>query len=122
MDVLSRPYPLAVSGHDLEYSFDVETKVFQMAFHANQDISLPSIIFVPQHIYGDELKVLVSNDLTYKMSKENNQVIEIEVNAIKELGRMDKSWVVIGIDEKINTLGTETTWSEIFQSLIDWFK
>eukprot|EP00090_Calanus_glacialis_P047637 TRINITY_DN9987_c0_g1_i4.p1 TRINITY_DN9987_c0_g1~~TRINITY_DN9987_c0_g1_i4.p1 ORF type:complete len:610 (-),score=147.15 TRINITY_DN9987_c0_g1_i4:118-1947(-) len=121
VDVLSRPYPIAVSGKNLKYSFDPESKVFDIEFYDNPDIILPTLVFVPKHTYGTDLEVIVSDDLSYKMSKENMQVIEINIKDNRESERQEKSWVVLGISGQVSTVRTSSTWMETFWSFIPFF-
>ena len=121
VDVLSRPYPIAVSGKNLKYSFDPESKVFDMEYDVNPDIILPTLVFVPKHTYGTDLEVIVSDDLSYKMSKENSQVIEINLKDNSESNRKEKSWVVLGISGQGSTVRTSSTWMETFFSFIPFF-
>ena len=46
MDVLSRPYPRAVTGVIDEYKYDMQAKEFSLNFTQEKDFDLPSVIYV----------------------------------------------------------------------------
>ena len=48
---LVRPYPRAIAGQPIEFSFDVETKVFTLAFAEKQGVTGPTEIHLPDRHY-----------------------------------------------------------------------
>ena len=122
VDILSRPYPMAVAGESLKFSFDPETRMFDMEFIPSSDIQLPTIIFVPRHTYGSDMEVIVSDNLSYQVSGDNNQLLEIRLKEGEVSDGSQKSWVVLGKNGEINTVRTASTWVETFLSFIPFFR
>ena len=113
---------MAVAGENIKYSFDPETRMFDMEFDALADIQLPSVIFVPRHVYGMDMEVIVSDNLSYKMSRDNDQILEISLKDTEVSDRREKSWVVLGKSGEINTVRTSSTWLQTFWSFIPFFR
>ena len=118
VDILSRPYPMAVSGKNLKYSFDPEVKAFDMEYDADPDILAPTLIFVPQHTYGADMEVIVSDDLEYRTSSDNSNILEVRLKTEENSREEKKSWVVIGVSGKIETVRTSTSWLDTFWSFV----
>ena len=56
-----RPYPLALSGEPLGYSFDPDKKIFELSFRNEATVTAPTEIFVPTYQYPNGYKVTVSD-------------------------------------------------------------
>lgn len=52
LDVLVRPYPERVAGDPVAWSFDDSTREFVLTFEPDASISAPTIIAVPDRVYG----------------------------------------------------------------------
>lgn len=63
---LIRPYPIAVAGEIISYSFNFDTKVFELIWNSNKE--LETIIFVPNKI--NEIKL--REDTTYSIENISN--------------------------------------------------
>ena len=113
--VLSRPYPIAVSGTEIKYSFDKISKIFKLEFQSKTSIQEPSLIYLPPFIYNQEnLQFKHSEDLTVQASRDNQNILEVQA---KENMNTTKSWVVVGISEDIPSLRT-LSWFDTFLSFI----
>jgi endoglycosylceramidase len=55
-----RTYPKAIAGRLLGFSFDPYSKIFELTFVSDADISMPTEIFIPQRFYegGWNLEVM----------------------------------------------------------------
>jgi hypothetical protein len=49
--VMSRPFPMAVAGRTVSYSFNSTTSEFSLIFHPNVSISAPSVVFVNHQLH-----------------------------------------------------------------------
>jgi hypothetical protein len=64
-----RPYPCAINGEPLHISFDMKKREFNFKYRHNDDVVLPTEIFVPDSQYPDGYVVTVSDG---KWEKDNN--------------------------------------------------
>jgi endoglycosylceramidase len=59
VDVLVRPYPPAIAGIPLEYSFDRETRHFELTYTPSHTAHRPTVIFVPSRQYPDGYEISI---------------------------------------------------------------
>jgi endoglycosylceramidase len=57
-DAVVRPYPEAIAGTPVKWTFDPSTKAFSMTYHADQSTSGPTVISVPARVYPNGHQVL----------------------------------------------------------------
>ena len=114
VDILSRPYPLAVAGRELTYEYDFKTKTFHMEFYPDESISAPSLLFMPDHIYEGRLHLVSSADLSVRVSEEDRRLLEVRLEAQAENGK--KSWVTVGVSEEIES--RNDSWLDYFLTFI----
>ena len=116
VSVLSRPYPLAVAGKDTKYSFDFNTKTFRLEFFPDKEITAPSLIFVPDHIYEGKLHIASSEELSVRVCKTDRRVLEVV--SVKEgiFQNTKKSWVTVGVSAEV--ISRNDSWLDFFLNFI----
>jgi hypothetical protein len=67
-----RPYPRATNGEPLHMSFDIKKRLFSFKYRHNDDMSLPTEIFIPDFQYPDGYMVTVSDG---RWEKDNHSQI-----------------------------------------------
>ena len=81
---LSRPFPIAVAGTNLDFTFDPGRSRFQAgwqiepceAAEEEKDAAV-SLFFLPEHVFGAGLEVSLAEGLDWRRSNESRQVIEV---------------------------------------------
>jgi endoglycosylceramidase len=71
LDVLVRPYPEFVNGDPISVSYDAASSVFDFAYRAGADVSLPSVISVPARAFPDGYEV---DCATCAVTSEENRI------------------------------------------------
>ncbi len=74
LQAVVRPYPTAIAGDPLRFSFDVKTRVFEFEFCHDPAVIEPTEIFVPQLQYSAGYNVTVS-DGNYTIDNNNQRLI-----------------------------------------------
>ena len=110
VDILSRPYPMAVAGKELTYEYDSNTKTFHLEFYPDQSISAPSLLFIPDHIYEGRLHLVASADLSVQVSEDDRRVLEVRLES--QTDSSEKSWVTVGVSEEIQS--RNDSWLDYF--------
>lgn len=82
LQYLIRTYPKAVQGVISSFSFDFDTKKFEMSFNADITITKPTEIFIPQRFYpsGYDLEI-VGDDAAITEYDSNLQTLKIKASA-----------------------------------------
>ena len=78
---LIRTFPQAIAGRLLDFDFDSETKIFNLDYVSNTNISMPTEIFVPQRFYeaGWDLSVEGTDNWTQEWDAAR-QILKLTVN------------------------------------------
>merc|ERR1719469_1776383 len=111
--VLSRPYPVAVAGTNIKFTFKTDTSILDMEFDADSSMDSPSLIYLPKHLYDGRQEVLSSDDLEYEFSSSNDQILEV-----RSRGREGKSWMVIGLQGQVSTSRSRQSWGQYLLSFL----
>ncbi len=75
LPALLRPYPLCTSGVPLRLSFNYHKSIFEYEFeHTDNQIKMPTEIFVPSYHYPNGYKVQVS-DGNYEIDEANQKLV-----------------------------------------------
>ena len=115
---LSRPYPLAVAGSQLQYSFDTEARIFRLEFRPDTSIARPSLVFLPSLVFGDNTHFKHSDDLSVRLSQDNPQILEVRLKQDQEDDmKTTRSWVTVGISEDLPNLRSDS-WLNYLASFI----
>ena len=117
---LSRPYPLAVAGSQLQYSFDTEARIFRLEFRPDTSIARPSLVFLPSLVFGDNTHFKHSDDLSVRLSPDNPQILEVRFKQDQDDMKTTKSWVTVGISEDVPSLRSDS-WLNYLASFIPFF-
>ncbi len=62
VDFLVRPYPRAIAGEPIAFSFDHHSKVFTLEYREKQGVTGPTEIHVPGRHYPDGWEIISSDD------------------------------------------------------------
>ena len=93
---LSRPFPLAVAGNNLAFTFDPGSSRFQASWQIEdkkgKDAAV-SLFFLPDHIFAAGLEVSLAEGLGWRRSKDRRQVIEVV--ATSPLVEPRKAWIEV---------------------------
>ena len=57
---------MSVAGSNVKYSFDNETKVFNMEYNADRESTAPSLVFLPSHIFHENMHLKHSPGLVVR--------------------------------------------------------
>ena len=114
---LSRPYPLAVAGSQLQYSFDTEARIFRLEFRPDTSIARPSLVFLPSLVFGDNTHFKHSDDLSVRLSQDNPQILEVRFKQDQDDVKTTRSWVTVGISEDVPSLRSDS-WLNYLASFI----
>ena len=114
---LSRPYPLAVAGSQLQYSFDTEARIFRLEFRPDTSIARPSLVFLPSLVFGDNTHFKHSDDLSVMLSQDNPQILEVRFKQDQDDMKTTRSWVTVGISEDVPSLRSDS-WLNYLASFI----
>ena len=114
---LSRPYPLAVAGTQLQYSFDTEARIFRLEFRPDTSIARPSLVFLPSLVFGDNTHFKHSDDLSVRLSQDNPQILEVRFKQDQDDMKTTRSWVTVGISEDVPSLRSDS-WLNYLASFI----
>ena len=114
---LSRPYPLAVAGSQLQYSFDTEARIFRLEFRPDTSIARPSLVFLPSLVLGDNTHFKHSDDLSVRLSQDNPQILEVRFKQDQDDMKTTRSWVTVGISEDVPSLRSDS-WLNYLASFI----
>jgi hypothetical protein len=74
LEAVVRPYPVAVAGDPLRFSFDMKRRIFKFEFRHDPAVTEPTEIYVPTFQYPKGYKVTVS-DGTYTIDRDNQRLI-----------------------------------------------
>ena len=69
---------------------------------------------MPRHVFGENPDIATSEDLVHNVSVENEQVLELRTNPGRSVGGV--SWVVIGLEGKVNLSRHHQTWTDYLWS------
>ena len=114
---LSRPYPLAVAGSQLQYSFDTKARIFRLEFRPDTSIAQPSLVFLPSLVFGDNPHFKHSDDLSVSLSQDNPQILEVRLKQDQDDIKTTRSWVTVGISEDVPSLRSNS-WLNYLASFI----
>ena len=114
---LSRPYPLAVAGSQLQYSFDTKARIFRLEFRPDTSIAQPSLVFLPSLVFGDNIHFKHSDDLSVSLSQDNPQILEVRLKQDQDDMKTTRSWVTVGISEDVPSLRSNS-WLNYLASFI----
>ena len=98
---LSRPYPMAVYGINLSFTFEPENSRFQATWQIipkeveeEKMDAVISLFFLPDHVFGAGVEVNIAEGLAWSWSKTGRQVIEVV-----EVGQgglhLGKAWIEV---------------------------
>ena len=118
---LSRPYPLAVAGSQLQYSFDTEARIFRLEFRPDTSIARPSLVFLPSLVLGDNTHFKHSDDLSVRLSQDNPQILEVRFKQDQDDIKTTRSWVTVGNSEDVPSLRSDS-WLNYLASFIPFLK
>lgn len=74
LEAVVRPYPLATAGEPLNISFNRKKRVFKFSFRHDQNVTEPTVIFVPDFHFPDGYIVAVSDGEYEKNQKEQTVI------------------------------------------------
>lgn len=76
VDALVRPFPQAVAGKIISFSFEYDTKTFELIASGEPGIKEPTIITIPERHYPDSINVEGCDDLDcqWEHSKEDKRL------------------------------------------------
>ena len=93
---LSRPFPLAIAGNNLAFTFDPGSSRFQASWQIEdkeEKDAAVSLFFLPDHIFASGLEVSLAEGLGWRRSKDRRQVIEVV--ATSHLVEPRKAWLKV---------------------------
>ena len=96
---LSRPFPIAVAGSHLDFTFDPKNSHFEASWQVDEketeekDVAT-SLFFLPEHVFGGGLEVRLANGLEWRRSDERRQVIEV-ASIRPNIGGGTKVWMEV---------------------------
>jgi hypothetical protein len=74
LEAVVRPYPTAIAGDPIRFSFDIKKRIFKFEFRHDPAVKEPTEIYIPHFQYPQGYKVTIS-DGKYTVDKENQKLI-----------------------------------------------
>ena len=76
-----RPYPMATAGKPISFKWNKNKKIFTFTFRADPDIKAPTVIYLPEYIFGASLKVKTNLKWDFKSEEQKLYIYNDEKTA-----------------------------------------